>query len=124
MMWWCPCMAAPGRPLACLESVLADLVAPNRLVVVDDASPDPVLAAALDDLARRRRIRLIRHARNLGFPASANTGMAAAAGRDVVLLNSDTLVAPGWLEGLRAAAYSAADIGTMRFATRPTMRRC
>ena len=32
---------------------------------------------------------------------------AAAAGRDVVLLNSDTLVAPGWVEELRAAAYGA-----------------
>jgi glycosyltransferase involved in cell wall biosynthesis len=29
-----------------------------------------------------------------------------------VLLNSDTLVFPGWLERLRAAAHSAADIGT------------
>ena len=39
--------------------------------------------------------------------------MRAAAGRDVVLLNSDTLVAPGWLEGLREVAYGAADIGTV-----------
>ena len=31
----------------------------------------------------------------------------------MVLLNSDTLVPPGWLEGLRAAAYSAPDIGTV-----------
>ncbi|HEY2618308.1 MAG TPA: glycosyltransferase, partial [Acetobacteraceae bacterium] len=34
-------------------------------------------------------------------------------GRDVVLLNSDTLVAPGWLEELRAVAYGAPDIGTV-----------
>ena len=58
--------------------------------------------AALDALARRRRITLIRNRRNLGFAASANVGMRAAAGHDVVLLNSDTLVAPGWVEGLRA----------------------
>ena len=32
--------------------------------------------------------------------------------RDVVLLNSDTLVPPGWLSSLREAAYSAADIGS------------
>ena len=31
----------------------------------------------------------------------------------MILLNSDTLVAPGWLEDLRAAAYSARDIGTV-----------
>ena len=29
-----------------------------------------------------------------------------------MLLNSDTLVAPGWLERLRQAAYAAPDIGT------------
>ncbi len=71
------------------------------------------MAAALDALAGQRRITLIRHRRNLGFAASANAGMRAAAGRDVVLLNSDTLVAPGWLEELREVAYGAADIGTV-----------
>ena len=30
-----------------------------------------------------------------------------------MLLNSDTLVPPGWLERLRDAAYSARDIGTV-----------
>ncbi len=38
--------------------------------------------------------------------------MLAAAGHDVLLLNSDTLVAPGWIDDLRAIVYSAADIGT------------
>jgi glycosyltransferase involved in cell wall biosynthesis len=68
---------------------------------------------ALDSHARRRRIRLLRSTRNQGFAASANLGLSAAAGRDVVLLNSDTLVAPGWLEELGAVAYGAPDIGTV-----------
>ena len=107
-----PVYGAAQQTLACLDSVLANLERPNRLLVVDDASPEPELVRALDELARRKRIRLIRHARNVGFAGSANSGLAATAGRDVVLLNSDTLVAPGWLEGLRAAAYSAPEIGT------------
>ncbi|MGI4942446.1 MAG: glycosyltransferase [Janthinobacterium lividum] len=98
--------------LACLASVLASVPRGTRVVVVDDASPEPELSAALDVLHRRRRIRLIRHAENQGFPATANAGLRACAGRDVVLLNSDTLVPPGWLIRLRAAAYSAPDIGT------------
>ena len=106
-------MAEPSHTLACLDSVLAGLRRPSRLIVVDDASPEPELVAALDALARQRRITLIRHRRNRGFAASANAGMRAAAGRDVVLLNSDTLVPPGWLEELRAVAYSARDIGTV-----------
>ncbi len=98
--------------LACIDSVLATVPRTTQVVVVDDASPEPELAAALQALHRRRRIRLIRHAENLGFPAAANAGLRACAGRDAVLLNSDTLLAPGWLDRLRAAAYAAPDIGT------------
>lgn len=97
---------------ACIASVLATVARPSRIVVVDDATRDPELVAALDALARGRRILLIRHAHSLGYPASANAGIRACAGRDVVLLNSDTLVPPQWLERLRAAAYAASDIGT------------
>ena len=100
------------RTLDCLATVLETVPASSRVIVVDDASPEPILAEALDGLAQEGRILLLRHPRNRGFPAAANTGMRAAAGRDVVLLNSDTLVAPGWLEGLRAAAHAANDIGT------------
>ncbi len=101
-----------ARTLACLDSVLATLPRPARLIVVDDASTDPELIGALDALAKRRRIRLIRNKRNLGFARSANAGMLVAVGRDVVLLNSDTLVAAGWLDDLRHVAYGAPDIGT------------
>jgi GT2 family glycosyltransferase len=101
-----------ARTLACLASVLATLPRPSRLIVVDDASTDPELIKALDALARRRRIHLIRNKRNLGFAASANAGIRAAIGRDVVLLNSDTLVTAGWLDDLRALVYTAPDIGT------------
>lgn len=108
-----PVCGGTERTLACLDSVLADLRRPSRLIVVDDASPEPDLVAALESLATRRRITLIRHSRNRGFAASANTGVRLAAGRDVVLLNSDTLVAPGWFQELRQVAYRGADIGTV-----------
>ena len=108
-----PVHGGAAHTLACLDSVLAALRRPGRLIVIDDASPDCELAAALDGLAGQRRITLVRHRRNVGFAASANAGMRAAAGRDVVLLNSDTLVAPGWLQALREVAYGAADIGTV-----------
>jgi GT2 family glycosyltransferase/glycosyltransferase involved in cell wall biosynthesis len=99
--------------LACLDSVLASLPRPSRVFVIDDVSPEPDLARALDALTREKRIRLIRNRRNMGFAASANLGLTVATDRDVILLNSDTLVAPGWSEDLRAAAYSARDIGTV-----------
>jgi GT2 family glycosyltransferase/glycosyltransferase involved in cell wall biosynthesis len=108
-----PVFAGLATTLACLESVFAHSGRGPRIVVVDDASPDADLAAALDRLAARRRIRLIRHAVKRGFPAAANAGLRACAGRDVVLLNSDVLVPQGWLDRLRAAAYAAPDIGSV-----------
>ncbi len=99
--------------LACIDSVLETIAAPDRVVVVDDASPDQLLRDRLDDLARQRRIRLVRHDRNLGFSASVNAGIRASRGHDVVLLNSDTLVPPGWLQRLADAAHATRDIGTV-----------
>jgi GT2 family glycosyltransferase/glycosyltransferase involved in cell wall biosynthesis len=99
--------------LSCLASVMASGLTQARVLVVDDGSTDAELVAALDRLAKRRDIALLRHAVAQGFTASANAGMRAARGRDVVLLNSDTLVPPGWLDRLRDAAYSARNIGTV-----------
>jgi GT2 family glycosyltransferase/glycosyltransferase involved in cell wall biosynthesis len=99
--------------LGCLERVFATVPSGTQIIVVDDASPEPALSSALDTLARKRRILLLRNARNRGFPASANLGLAAAGTRDAVLLNSDALVPPGWLERLHEAAYAAPDIGTV-----------
>ena len=107
-----PAYRGAAATLACLRSVWAS-VPPNTPVhVIDDASPEPELVAALTELAGAGRIQLIRHARNRGFPAAANAGISASTGHDVLLLNSDTLTPPGWLERLRAAAYTAHDIGT------------
>ena len=107
-----PVYGNAGDTLACLTAVFETVPGGAVVHVVDDGSPEPDCRAALDSLARTGRIRLHRHADNRGFPAAANTGLRAAAGRDVVLLNTDTLVPPGWLERLRAAAYAAPDIGT------------
>jgi GT2 family glycosyltransferase len=96
---------------ACLASLIAHTPT-TRLIVVDDATPDPRLAAVLDGLKAEGRISLIRHSTNRGFPAAANSGIRAAETDDVVLLNADTLLASGWLAELRAAAHSAADIAT------------
>jgi glycosyltransferase involved in cell wall biosynthesis len=58
------------------------------------------------------RVFYIRRPLNGGFIETANTGLEAAAPADVVLLNSDCIVADGWLEGLRSAVQ-----GDLRIAT-------
>jgi GT2 family glycosyltransferase/glycosyltransferase involved in cell wall biosynthesis len=97
---------------ACLNALLAVLPAGATVIVVDDAAPDAALAAWLDELAAAGRIMLRRHERNRGFPAAVNTGLELAAGRDVLLLNSDTLVPPGAIEALAASAYADKSTGS------------
>src|SRR5258708_14504370 len=98
----------------CIESVLADTERPTgRIVVVDDRSPEPKLSAWLDRLARAGAIALLRNKKNLGFVGSVNRGIRHAGDRDVVLLNSDTEVASGWLHRLQAQAYAAPGIASV-----------
>lgn len=99
--------------LAGLHSVLAAMPSDARVLVVDDGSSDPALIAALDGLSRQRKIALLRHPVALGLPSAANAGIRAARGRDVVLLSSDALIPPNWLQRLREAAYASPDIGTV-----------
>lgn len=98
----------------CLESVLhSTLRTPARIIVINDASPDPDLAQWLHEKAQREpRITLLENAANLGFVQTVNRGMALAPGHDVLLLNSDTEVAGDWLDRLREATYRQPDIGT------------
>jgi len=98
---------------ACLEAVLsAKTIAKARIVVVDDATPDNALARYLCALDDNGCITLLRNRANLGFTASANRGLNACEGHDVVLLNADTLVPDFWLDRLRSAVHAAPDIGT------------
>ncbi len=94
--------------------MLADTERPaGRIIVIDDRSPEPKLAALLDRLAAAGSITLLRNKRNLGFVASVNRGMRHAGTHDVALLNSDTMVPPGWLRRLQAQAYAGERIASV-----------
>ena len=98
----------------CIESVLAARCeSPFETVVVDDQSPEPAISAWLHSLADAGRITLIRHEANRGFVASVNEGMALHRDRDVVLLNSDTEVADGWLDRIAACARGEPQAATV-----------
>lgn len=99
----------------CFDRLLScDPGVPMRIIAIDDRGPDPIIAQLLDRLALEGRITLRRNPTNLGFVRSVNIGMAMAGGaRDVVLLNADTVVVPGWLRRLQVAAQQAPDIGTV-----------
>ena len=99
----------------CIESVLASTNrTPYRLILINDASPEPALSAWLrDKAAQEPRIVLLENPTNLGFVGTVNRGMALTEEHDILLLNSDTEVANDWLDRLYNAAYSSANVATV-----------
>ena len=102
-----------AETVCCLESVLEARSANAHIVVVDDAAPDPAIAAYLDRLAAGGHVTLLRNDRNRGFVHSVNRGMALHPTHDVVLLNSDTRVANDWLARLHATAHGEDRVATV-----------
>jgi GT2 family glycosyltransferase len=85
----------------CLETVLANTAGHDfELIVVDNGSSDGT-RAYLGRLADAdARVRVLVNGRNMGFAPACNQGLGLALGEHLVLLNNDTMVAPGWLSGL------------------------
>jgi GT2 family glycosyltransferase len=109
-----PVYNAPQQVEDCIDSVLGNTESDFNLIIIDDASPDPgiaLLIAKLEQLGDQR-IQFFRNTKNLGFVGTVNYGMAMSK-HDVVLLNSDTVVTPGWLEKLKCCAASDGLIGTI-----------
>lgn len=99
----------------CIESVLASPCRTHwQLVVINDASPEPEVTAWLrEKAAQEHRITLLENEENLGFVGTVNRGMALNTAHDVLLLNSDTVVANDWLDRIRQAAYGDARIASV-----------
>ncbi|MDT8322159.1 MAG: glycosyltransferase [Xanthomonadales bacterium] len=85
----------------------------HRLLVVDDAS-DRTTGACLDRVAgRHAHVDVLRNETNLGFLRSCNRAIAASETDAVVLLNSDVVVTPGWLDRLLACLGTDTSIASV-----------
>ncbi len=91
---------------ACVASVRRCTPRDYHLILVDNGSTDG--AGEFFDSVEEACVLHAEH--NLGFAGGVNLGLAHAEGH-VVLLNSDTLLTPGWLDRLEAALLSDATIG-------------
>jgi GT2 family glycosyltransferase len=79
-----------------------------RIVIADDASGPEHLSR----LRSIREVEVVSAEVNAGFAANVNRGIRAAdPAHDVVVLNSDMVALPGWLQALQYASSRGEDIG-------------
>lgn len=97
--------------LHCLESLAASTPQTTPILILDDASTDPRIRE-IEPLAHRHGWAYVRKPRNSGFVGTANLAFDLCTPRDVVIVNSDIVVPPDWLQRLQAAAYFRSNCAT------------
>lgn len=95
----------------CIESVLKYSTKKYELILINDASTDERIFNLLNNL-NGPNIKILNNNDNLGFTKSINIGFKHSS-NDVIILNSDTIVTPKWIEKLTIAAYSDEKIATV-----------
>lgn len=108
-----PIYNAPLQLDRCISAVVANTTTEARLILVDDASSDRRVREVLAKWRHVPNIEIITHVSNIGFTKTVNNAIVQADPDDVVLLNSDTIVGPRWLEHLTFAAYRQHRVGTV-----------
>jgi FkbM family methyltransferase len=91
----------------CVDTIQRYTDDPYELIFVDNGSTD----GTNDFLQSLANAKMITNKMNRGFPAAANQGIQVANGNQILLLNNDTLVTPGWLRRLLQGLHSDAKIG-------------
>ncbi|WP_025684181.1 glycosyltransferase [Paenibacillus maysiensis] len=108
-----PVYNAPEELEECVQSLFRYTnLKENRVVIINDCSPDPKVNEYLDTLDKQEGLIILQNEENLGFVGTVNRGMSFSQ-EDVVLLNSDTVVTAGWLEKIKEVAYSDKSIATV-----------
>jgi GT2 family glycosyltransferase len=108
-----PVFNAPLELDQCLNSLVTHTPLGVEILIIDDASPNRETAAVLAAWKAKTLSgwRFLANPINRGFVATANRGMQTCS-NDVVLLNSDTEVTPGWLGGIQRCLASDSRIAT------------
>lgn len=104
---------------ACVDSVIPQLGADDRLLIVDNGSATEDRRAVADHVAALRdaRVSLLPLPENLGFAGGMEAGFRASSAPMVVLLNNDTVADPGWREAM-ARPFQGPKVGAAFAAAR------
>jgi GT2 family glycosyltransferase/glycosyltransferase involved in cell wall biosynthesis len=84
-----------------------------EVVVVDNGSAPDVERWGLQQQQEHGNLRYLRYPEPLGFAKSVNAGATVCTGEVLIILNSDTLVTPGWMEELYHALMTDPSLGAL-----------
>jgi GT2 family glycosyltransferase/2-polyprenyl-3-methyl-5-hydroxy-6-metoxy-1,4-benzoquinol methylase len=89
---------------ACLESIVRFTDVPFEVIIADNGSQETMGEYLKKWHGRNRKValRYVRSGTNLGFGGACNRGITASSGNYIVILNNDTLVTSGWIQGMLA----------------------
>ena len=94
----------------CLNSIIRETTK-FRLIIIDDCSETETENFLKDFVLRFPEHLLVRNSTNLGYTKSANNGLLLSTSPYAVLLNSDVIVTPNWLEKMIECFESDPEIG-------------
>jgi O-antigen biosynthesis protein len=98
----------------CLESLRRHTGKDLSVILIDDCSTDERIRPLLQKWAMEQpNFRTLHNETNLGYTVTINRACELAGPGDVILLNSDTIVTPHWIEKMSACAYSRPDVATV-----------
>lgn len=92
----------------CLSSVEPTARADSEIIVVDNNSSD---GSAIYVREHFPGVRLLESCQNGGFAAGCQQGARTANGQVIIFLNQDTMVLPGWQDGLLQELAADARVG-------------
>lgn len=107
----------PTMTMEALRRVAENTDIPWRLILIDDASPDPAVRPSLQAFAKTHgdAVHLILQDTNKGFVGTVNEGLSRARAREdpVVILNTDAFVPARWATRLLGPIWSDQTVATV-----------
>lgn len=97
----------------CLDSLERHLAVGSEILLINDCSTDSRIVGLLNEYSLRPNFHIHHNPENLGYTRTVNKAIAMCRGRDVILLNSDTVVTERWIDGLRYCAYARPRVATV-----------
>ncbi|WP_407865340.1 glycoside hydrolase family 99-like domain-containing protein [Phyllobacterium phragmitis] len=98
----------------CINSVLMNSdMSRVKLLIINDGSTDERIGEMIDRYSSVVNVEVLHNETNIGYTRTINRGIRHAINDDVILLNSDAVVTPNWIAGLRAVAFQQQNVATV-----------